>query len=113
MTTTVNKPLIDSKTLETALTTQYTAGSGVRAQIDKFTATNTTGAAITITLHLVPPAGTADATNKIISAVSVGAGLDTSLASVAGQTLAAGGAIAAVASATGLVIRCTGRETTG
>lgn len=110
--TTVTKPLIDSKVLETELTTQYTA-TNVRAQIDKFTASNPTAGAITIDVHLVPPGGTADATNKIVSALSVGAGLDTSLSSVSGQTLAAGGAIAAKASGAGLVIRSTGRETTG
>lgn len=38
------KPIIPAKRAESAQTTQYTAPAGVRAIIDKFTATNTSGA---------------------------------------------------------------------
>lgn len=38
------KPLIGAKQAEAAQTAQYTAPAGVRTIIDKFTATNTSGA---------------------------------------------------------------------
>ena len=49
-----SKVLIESKTMEAALTTQYTAVNAT-AIIDKFTATNVTAANATIDVHLVPP----------------------------------------------------------
>ena len=109
--TTIAKPLIESKNCESAITTQYTTPVSTRAQVDKFTATNTTVGAITIDVHLVPSGGTASAANRIISAKSIAAGADESLSALAGHTLDAGGFIAAGASATGLTIRCSGRET--
>lgn len=109
--TTTTKPLIDAKDCETTLTTQYTAPPGTRTQIDKFTATNTTGAAITIDVHLVPNGGAAGATNRIINAKSIAAGGDESLSAVVGHSLKPGDFIAAVASGAGLTIRASGRET--
>ena len=109
--TTIAKPLVSSKNCEIAQTTQYTTPDGTRTQIDKFTATNTTGAAITIDVHLVPSGDTAGAANKILTK-SVAAGVDESLSSLTGHTLNAGDFISAIASATGLTIRCSGRENT-
>src|SRR6266702_688065 len=56
-----------------ATTMQYTA-TGVRTIIDKFTGTNTTAGAVTLTVFLVPNAGAAGVTNTIVSARSLAAG---------------------------------------
>lgn len=109
---TTSKPIINAKDCEIALTTQYTTPASTRTQIDKFTVTNVTAGALTIDVHLVPSGGTADATNKIISAKSIAAGADESLSALAGHTLKAGDFISAVASGSGLTIRASARETT-
>ena len=49
-----NKALIDSKEMEAAQTTQYTAPSTARTTIDAFVATNTSVSSATISIHLVP-----------------------------------------------------------
>ena len=64
MTVTV-KVLVPAKTAENAQTTQYTA-SGVTALIDKFTATNYSGSAATISVNLVTAAGSAGNDNLIV-----------------------------------------------
>jgi hypothetical protein len=51
--TTTPKVLIEAKLAEAGDTVQYTA-ENCKAAIDKFTATNVTGANATITVHLVP-----------------------------------------------------------
>lgn len=109
--TTVSKVLFEAKDAETSLTEQYAAPTGVRAKIDKITATNTTGASITIDVHLVAPLGTAGATNKIIGGQSIPANSAESLSLLSGHDLMPGGKIFTTASAAGLNIRGTGRET--
>lgn len=112
MTVTI-KNIIPRKQAENAQTTQYTA-NGVKTIIDKFTATNTTAGAVTLSVNLVAAAGAAGASNLVVSAQSIAAGQCYSFAAeLAGQSLEAGGFISTIASAaTSLTISATGREIT-
>lgn len=109
MTTVVSKPLFTSKEASTSETTQYTAPTGTRAIIDKFTAYNSTGASVALTVRLVPNGGTAGATH-IVAVKSIAAGETYTFPEVVGHSLEIGGFISTIAAASGVNIRCTGRE---
>ncbi len=97
MTVTV-KVLIPAKIAEAAQTTQYTA-TGVTALIDKFTATNYSASAATISVNLVTSADTAGETYTFPELV--------------GAALAPGGFISTIAgTASAINIRASGREVT-
>jgi hypothetical protein len=104
--------LIGSKDAESAQTTQYTAVS-VTAIIDKFTGTNHSGAAATLSVNLVPAVGSAGTTNLIVKEKSLAAGEAYTFPEIVGHTLAPGDKISTIASAAGAIaIRCSGREIT-
>lgn len=104
------KVLIASKQAENSQTTQYTA-TNVKALIDKFTVSNTTAGAETLSINLVASGGTASNSNKIISALSVPAGDTIIVGELSAHVLEAGGFISTIASASSaLTIRCSGRE---
>jgi len=103
------KCLLEAKYAENAQTTQFTA-TGVRAIIDKFTAYNGTGGAVTLTVNLVPSGSAAGASNVKV-AKSVAAGETYTFPELVGHILNAGDFISTLASAaTSLVIRVAGRE---
>jgi hypothetical protein len=105
------KNLIASKHAAGSATTEYTAAAATRVIIDKFTATNITGGAITLTIYLVPSGGSAGASNTIISALSIAAGATTDLTQLQNQILNSGDFVSVFASAaTSIVIRMSGRE---
>jgi hypothetical protein len=105
----VAKPLITAKHAENAQTTQYTA-TGVRTIIDKFSAYNGTGGAVTLAVNLVAVSGAAGASNLIMSK-SINAGEAYTFPEVVGHVLEAGGFISTLAgAATSIVIRASGRE---
>lgn len=94
-------------------TTQYTA-NGVRTIIDKFTGTNTTAGAATLTVFLVPAAGTAGVTNTIVSARSLAAGECYTFPEIVGHVLNNGDFIVtASGTAAAITVRGSGREVTG
>ena len=62
----ITKELIASKNAETSQTTQYTA-SNVKAVIDKFSATNTSGSVINFSINLVEGAGSASTSNRVLN----------------------------------------------
>jgi len=106
------KNIIPRKQAENAQTTQYTAVN-CKAVIDKFTATNTTGAPVTISVNLVPNGGAAATSNLIVQAKSIAAGECYAFPELVGQSLESGGFISTIASAaTSLTISATGREIT-
>lgn len=108
----VAKCLVDSKYAENSETTQYTAASGVRTIIDKFTAYNGTASAATLTVSIVVSGGTVSA-SKVIVARGIAAGEVYTFPEVVGQVLNAGGFISTIAgTASALVIRASGREVT-
>ena len=58
--------------LTASAATYYTA-TNVTARIDNFTLTNTDSSARTVDVHIIAPAGSATAANKIIDAKSISA----------------------------------------
>lgn len=108
----ISKPLITSKYASNAETTEYTASTGMRTILDKFTGYNGTGGAVTLTVRLVPSGGTAGASNATVSK-SLAAGETYTFPEVVGHVLEASGFVSVLASAaTSIVIRCSGREVT-
>jgi hypothetical protein len=106
------KVLIPAKIAENAQTTQYTA-TGVTAIIDKFTATNYSAAAATLSINLVTVAGTAGNDNLIVKTKTLQAGETYTFPEIVGQTLSPGGFISTIAgTATSINIRANGREVT-
>ena len=106
------KVLIPAKTAENTQTTQYTA-TGVTTIIDKFTATNYSATAATISVNLVTAAGTAGNDNLIVQTKTLQAGETYTFPEIVGQTLSPGGFISTIAgTASALNIRSNGREVT-
>jgi hypothetical protein len=106
------RALVNSAQAAAANTTQYTSPTqGKGTIIDKFTGTNTTGAAATLTVNLVPSGQVAGAANVIASAVSIGAGASYTFPEVVGHVLNAGDFInTASGTALAITIRSSGRE---
>jgi hypothetical protein len=105
------KPLIPSKEMEAAQTTQYTAVNCTTI-IDKFTATNTSVANAVISVNLVISGGTPGNGNLIVDARSIAPNETYTFPELVGQTLDAGGFISTIGTATALTIRSSGREIT-
>ncbi len=110
--TTARKVLIESQEAPTSQDELYTVPGGVTATIDRMTATNTGGSPATVSVNLVPPSGTAGADNLFAQSVSLAAGDAYLFPEIVGHDLAAGSAISVVASAAGVALRASGRETT-
>lgn len=66
------KKLVAAQQLTASAATYYTA-TNVTARIDNFTLTNTDSSARTVDVHIIAPAGSATAANKIIDAKSISA----------------------------------------
>ena len=111
MTVTV-KVLVPAIYAENAQTTQYTA-SGVTAIIDKFTATNISGSAATISVNLVTVTGSAGNTNLITKTKTLQASEVYTFPELVGQVLGSGDFISTIAgTASAINIRVSGREVT-
>ena len=111
--TTAAKCLLEAKYAETAQTTQYTAPPNTRTIIDKATVANDTGAAATLDVHVVASGGSAGASNLITATLSIAAGTSESIAALIGHVLNPGDFVSTAAgTASALVIRISGRETT-
>ena len=109
MTTTV-KVLIAHKIAENAQTTQYMA-TGVKARIDKFTATNYSAGALTLSVNLVASGDVAGNNNLVVKAHTLQAGETYTFPELIGKTLEPGGFISTIASAaTSINIGCNGIE---
>lgn len=102
--------LVSGSQIAAVATTYYTA-TNCRARIDAMAITNTTGGAITATVHLVPSGGSAGVTNCVLSARSIAAGATLIVAGAIGQWLESGGFIQALASsATSVTLVASGVE---
>jgi hypothetical protein len=111
MTVTV-KVLIPAKTAENSQTTQYTA-TGVTTIIDKFTATNYSATAATISVNLVTAATSAGNDNLIVKTKTLQPAETYTFPEIVGAALAPSGFISTIASAaTAINIRSNGREIT-
>jgi hypothetical protein len=111
MTVTVSV-LIPAKIAEASQTTQYTS-TGVTTIIDKFTATNYSAVAATLSVNLVTSADTAGNQNLITKAKTLQASEVYTFPELVGQALAPGGFISTIAgTATSINIRSSGRQVT-
>jgi hypothetical protein len=106
------KVLVPAKFAENTQTTQYTA-TGVTAIIDKFTATNISASAATISVNLVTLAGSAGNTNLITKTKTLAASEVYTFPELVGQVLGGGDFISTIAgTASAINIRVSGREVT-
>ena len=111
MTVTV-KVLVPAKTVESTQTTQYTS-TGVTTIIDKFTATNYSAAAATISVNLVTYSDTSGNQNLIVKTKTLQPSETYTFPEIVGQVLAPGGFISTIAgTASAINIRASGREVT-
>lgn len=111
MTITV-KTIIPAKTVENSQTTQYTA-TGVTTIIDKFTATNYSAAAATISVNLVTTSYSAGNDNLITKTKTLQPSETYTFPEIVGQVLNPGDFISTLAgTASAINLRASGREVT-
>jgi len=111
MTVTV-KVLIPAKIAEATQTTQYTA-NGVTTIIDKFTATNYSASAATLSVNLVTVSFSAGDANLITKTKTLQPTEVYTFPELVGQVLSPGAFISTLAgTATSINIRASGREVT-
>jgi hypothetical protein len=104
--------LIPAKTAEATQTTQYTS-SGVTTIIDKFTATNYSAAAATLSVNLITAAGSAGNDNLIVKTKTLQAGETYTFPEIVGQVLSPSAFISTIAgTASAINIRASGRQVT-
>lgn len=104
--------LIPAKTAESTQTTQYTS-NGVTTIIDKFTATNYSASAATISINLVTAAGSAGNDNLIVKTKTLQANETYTFPEIVGQVLAPSGFISTIAgTASAINMRASGRQVT-
>ena len=102
--------IIPSKTAENTQTTQYTSVN-VTTVIDKFTATNYSATAATISVNLVAVSGSAGNDNLIVKTKTLQPSETYTFPELVGQVIASGGFISTIAgTATAINIRASGRE---
>lgn len=110
--TVIVKNLVPSKDVENTQTTQYTA-NGVTTIIDKFTATNYSASAATISVNLVTVAGSAGNSNLITKTKTLQASEVYTFPELVGQVLNSGDFISTIAgTASAINMRVSGREVT-
>lgn len=106
------RKLIAAQQLTASAATYYTAVN-VSARIDSFTLTNTDSSARTVDVHIIAPAGSASAANKIIDAKSISAHETYTCPEMIGKLIPSGYFIQALAStATVVTIDANGIEMT-
>ncbi len=106
------KVLVPAKIVENSQTTQYTA-TGVTTIIDKFTATNYSGSAATISVNLVTSSDSAGDQNLVTKVKTLQASEVYTFPELVGQILSPGGFISTIAgTATAINMRVSNREIT-
>ena len=109
MTTTI-AALINAKFAEAAETPQYTS-TNCKTAVDKFTATNISGANATLTVHIIPVGGAAGPSNAVIKTIAPG--VTWTFPEIVGHSLESGDVLSTVASvASAIWIRASGRQFT-
>jgi hypothetical protein len=104
--------LVPAQTINNTQTTMYTA-TGVTAIIDKFTATNYSAAAATISVNLVTAGGTAGNDDLIVKTKTLQASETYTFPELVGHVLNPGGFISTIAgTASAINIRVSGRVVT-
>lgn len=110
--TVIVKNIVPGKTVENSQTTQYTA-SNVTTIIDKFTATNYSATAASISVNLVTTAGSAGNINLITKTKTLQPSEVYTFPELVGQVLNPGDFISTIAgTASAINMRVSGREVT-
>lgn len=110
--TVIVKNIVPAKTVEATQVTQYTA-TNVTTIIDKFTATNYSATAATISVNLVTLAGSASNDNLITKTKTLQPSEVYTFPELVGQVLNAGSFISTIAgTASAINMRVSGREVT-
>ena len=110
--TVIVKNIVPAKTVEDTQTTQYTA-TNVTTIIDKFTATNYSATAATISVNLVTTAGSAGNLNLITKTKTLQPSEVYTFPELVGQVLNSGDFISTIAgTASAINMRVSGREVT-
>jgi len=106
------KNLVPAKFVENTQTTQYTVSSNITATIiDKFTATNISGSAATISVNIVTGSDTAGNQNLITKTKSLAASEVYTFPELVGQIMPNSSFISTIASASSAInMRVSGRE---
>jgi hypothetical protein len=111
--TTTFSVLVGSKLMESSQTVQYTAPTGTRVPIDKFTVSNNSASVAVFSVNLVTSGGTAGAGNLIMQTRAVSPGECYTCPELVGHILEPGGFISTLAgTASALVLRVSGRLVT-
>jgi len=106
------KALIETKYVENAQFTQYTAVAS-RVIVDAMTLTNNSGADATVSVHIVPNGNAAGAVNRVVNQRTLAAGESYTCPEIRGHVLEPGDFISTLATvASAVTIRATGREIT-
>lgn len=107
------KNIVPIKKVEATETRQYTVGGNITTIIDKFTCTNYSAGAATITVHLVGEGDTAAGFNTVTKSKSLQSGEVYTFPEMVGQILSSGTFISTIAdTADAINIRVSGREIT-
>jgi len=93
------KRLVDGTQLTIAAATYFTTPDNSLMTISAMSVTNTTATPRSVTVHLVPAAGTAGPGNVVCASRIVAPGETYNVAGAIGQTLAAGGTVQALSDA--------------
>ena len=110
--TVIVKNIVPAKTVENTQTTQYTSNN-VTTIIDKFTATNYSATAATISVNLVTTAGSAGDQNLITKTKTLQPSEVYTFPELVGQVLNSGDFISTIAgTASAINMRVSGREVT-
>lgn len=110
---TTYKTLVLPQALPAADTSLYAVATPVtRARIDACTVANTTAGELILTMYIVPPGGSAGASNKLVVSRRLGANESYLCPEVIGQAIEVGGSLWAGGSALGLTIAVSGAEIT-
>lgn len=106
----IAKNIIPAKNLENAQTTQYVAAN-VTTIVDKFTATNFSSGAVSVSVNLASVGEATGNSNLIVKTRTLQAGETYTFPEIVGHILPSGGFISTLASAAAAVnLRASGRE---
>ena len=103
--------MVAEKNLETSMTSQYVS-VGAKTTITKTEALNTTNAVITVTAHIVPPSGTAQASNMATKDKPIFPGESYPFYELIGRVMNPGDSLHVGASATGVTFGASGYVST-
>lgn len=107
------RSFVNGVNLTNVAATYYTAGANTKAIITKTTFVNDDTSAVTVTINIVPSAGSAGYANRITKEKSLAAGEAWSCSELASHVIEAGGFINMLASVTAKIgCRISGYEVT-